>query len=67
MDPQPLTQTNPCVNGMFDPKVATLFPPVPAGTVLTCTLKPHMLLSVTADDMQTMAQMDDVIGHITIS
>jgi len=52
---------------MFDPKVATLFPPVPAGTVLTCTLKPHMLLQVTADDMQTMAQMDDVIGHITIS
>ena len=46
----PLTQTNPCVNGMFDTKVATLFPPLPAAVVLTCTPAPHQLLQVTADD-----------------
>jgi len=51
----PLPQTNPCVNGMFDIKVATLFPPVPAGLILQCTLAPHILFGVTADDNQTMA------------
>lgn len=65
--PMPLTQTNPCVNGMFNLTVASLFPPVPSGTVLTCTLAPHTFTMVTAEDGITMAQMDDVIGHITIS
>jgi hypothetical protein len=67
MNPQPLMQMNPCVNGRFDTRVATLFPPVTAQAVITCRLEPHNLLQVTASDNQTMAQIDDVIGMVTIS
>ena len=50
MNPLPLAQTNPCINGRFDTRVATLFPPVTAQAVITCKLESHNLFTTTATD-----------------